>query len=289
MLLLFDPGSLERLTLARLVFILDCQYNTLKGNDSLLGFKIFQKSLNQIIYNFADAIKLTGVLYLIMVVVAAIISKYMLGVFSLEEIQGLKNAEEIALTPQYWLAILITILVSILLSAWVAVIWHRFMLLGEGPVSFMPTFRPDNVFGYILKSLILGLILVAAMIPVMIVLAMAAMVSAQLMLFIFVLSGIFLFYISLRISLVLPAKSIGKDMLVSQSWSATGSASLPILTAGILLAVFSAGLQSIPQYLISDPILKLIVSSCVGWLSLMLGVSILTTLYGHLIEGRSLD
>jgi len=216
-------------------------------------------------------------------------SKYMLGMLSIDEIQGMKNAEEIVLTPQYWLTMLGLIIINVFFSAWVAVIWHRFMLLGEGPVSFMPTFRADNVLGYILKSLMLGLVLMAAMIPAMIVMVILGMISPPIMTLGIVFAGIYLFYVSLRISLILPAKSIGKDMLVSQSWSATGSAGMAILLAALMLGVFTAGLQAIPQYLISNAVLKLIVGSCVGWLSLMLGVSILTTLYGYLIEGRSLD
>ena len=79
----------------------------------MLGFKIFQKSLNQIFYNFGDAIKLTAVLYLLMTLLNVIISKYMLGILNLDEIQGMKNAEEIALTPQYWLTMLGLIIVNV--------------------------------------------------------------------------------------------------------------------------------------------------------------------------------
>ena len=287
--LLFSSTCFERLTRDRLIFILDREYNTLKGNDSLLGFKIFQKSLNQIFYNFGDAIKLTAVLYLLMTLLNVIISKYMLGILNLDEIQGMKNAEEIALTPQYWLTMLGLIIVNVFFSAWVAVIWHRFMLLGEGPVSFMPTFRADNVLGYIVKSLILGLVLMAAMIPAMIVLVVLGMVSPALMTFAPIFVGMYLVFISFRISLILPAKAIGKEMLVSQSWNATGSAGMAVLLAAILMGVFTAVLQAISQYLITNAVLKLVIGSGIGWISLMLGVSILTTLYGHLVEGRSLD
>ncbi len=259
----------------------------------MLGVKILFKSLSQIYYNLSDALKLTGPLFLVMIALNVSVSYFMLGVLSLQDIQGLKNAEELVLTPEYWFTILILILVNVVFSAWISVLWHRYMLLSERPSDLMPPFRSQVIVAYILATLRVFLVLLAAIIPAMVLLAIFAVTGLMstgvgIVGFGFIFTA-YVFYISLRISLVLPSRAIGKAMPIGESWHKTGSTGNAIIVVGILMGTGAYIGQMIGQTVFTNGALLQVFNLVIGWFFVMVSVTILTTLYGYLVEGRSLD
>ena len=171
--------------------------------------------------------------------------------------------------------------------AWSAVAWHRFVLLEE-PAGVFPPFDWTRVGPYAGRSLLLGLMVGIAVLPLAYlgtqVLGPGSGTEVVLSLSLGVLAG----WALTRLSLALPAAAVGRRLSFGESWQATAPASGAVLVTalalvGLNLAVTLPVLGRPP----GDP-LSLAVSIAGGWVTGMLGLSVLTTLYGHLVERRPL-
>lgn len=61
-----------------------------------------------------------------------------------------------------WLTYFLGVVAYLIITAWVAVGWHRYVLIEEGGDSFVPEFVPRRLWGYFLQGILLGLILLVA-------------------------------------------------------------------------------------------------------------------------------
>ncbi len=178
--------------------------------------------------------------------------------------------------------LVVAIFISVYL--WVIVAWHRFILLAETPNGYFANWHGRQNFDYFVKGILIMLILLIPMIAFVIVIAFFGVVYWFLLLPIF---GVIFSFLYIRISLVLPAAALGVPMKIGESWAITKDASMTILR----LAVLSVGLgivMGLFDQLIGDQgimtFVALFLNAAIGLLS----VSIITTLYGVLVEGREL-
>ena len=94
---------------------------------------------------------------------------------------------------------------------------------------------------------------------------------------------------SYRLSLSLPAAALGEPMGFGASWGATKGAGGDILVLAILSVVAAVVIDLPPAFIFPNlTILAVAWQFATGWVILMVGVSILTTLYGHYVERRPL-
>ncbi|MGY3438461.1 MULTISPECIES: hypothetical protein [unclassified Marinovum] len=170
-------------------------------------------------------------------------------------------------------------------SLWIAVAWHRFVLLGETPSGWLPKWPGGTVLGYLWRSILLGLAVGVALLPV--IMLTSIMLPPIAMMSIVVGAGAYLFF---RLSPILPAIALGETMSFKDAWVATRDASgtMAGLAGLMILATF---VMQIPTMLSGDPnsTLSLVYSIVVGWFATMIGISLLTTVYGHCVEGRGVD
>lgn len=189
---------------------------------------------------------------------------------------------------------LAVLLVAVVTGLWIAVGWHRYVLLNEKP-ELLPAFRQDRMIAYFIRSLILGLIiLLPAIIWGMIVGVVfspfayggAGLVAILLMTLIIQLPLVFL---GLRLSAALPGQALGVQSEVLAGWNATAHDNRALAELAVLLvaSIFVINLigMAVFGHLMITAILWQVVTN---WLVTMVGVSILTTLYGHYIEKRPL-
>jgi hypothetical protein len=191
-------------------------------------------------------------------------------------------------------------LVSGVMSLWIAVAWHRFVLTEERG-GVVPQFHADRILGYFGKGLAIGLMIV---IPALILLMAGAVVAtaligpdpaalasspaklfvAQLVPLVFLLPvGVLM----TRLSAMLPGAALRAGVPIFSGWEATRGESWVLL--GVVGLTFGLGLiLQAPLFFIQSPLLIFVWSGLTGWISLMLGASVLTTLYGHYIEKRAL-
>jgi len=182
-------------------------------------------------------------------------------------------------------------LISLFILAWVAVAWHRFILLEEYPDT-LPQLSGKPVLPYIGKSVWLAVVLIVVFIPIALLASLAlgpvALASPFLGgLIAAIVLGLVFGYFWLRWALVLPSAAVSEGMTLSQSWAATKPLSGTIWTVSVLVIVlnFVLGLIALP---FGQSFIALIVDMVINWFTLMVGLSVLTTLYGHLVEGRPL-
>lgn len=189
-------------------------------------------------------------------------------------------------------------LVQALSALWIAVAWHRFILTEERPTGFIPAFNSGALISYFIAGVIFFLVILVVAIPVGI---LAGLLSAPFMMgggFGMVLGGLILFflvwipvaYVSYRISPILPSAALENRIALREAWYATGTSG----AAFVVLAVASMVLLWVANLPVGwlarlSPFLGFVWAFVVQWASLLVGVSILTTIYGHYVEKRALD
>lgn len=255
------------------------------------GWTIFIHSLRMVFENLGPALRISGLLYLVhMLVNAYFVLNYA------DDLQVLQQNMTAGFVPTELPSGLVTamtlnLVVSLLTSLWIAVLWHRFILLSQIPDSIIPPLFSGMVARYLGKTIqlslmlavfgvVLGMLLGVAIGPFLGPLSAAAIPL--------ILLGVLL-YLSYRLGLVFPAIALSTPMAFKASWENTKTASGAIAQLAAI-AVVSTVIIQIPSNMNSDPssIIDLIYSYVIGWIAMMVGISVLTTLYGIFIEGREI-
>gem|GEM_PF-2693784 len=182
---------------------------------------------------------------------------------------------------------------ALIVYIWIIVGWHRFILLGEIPRGYLPNWHGARNMSYFVKALLIALLMV---LPILLYATLMGLLfgpeglhssePALSVLFTFIFS-VAISYVSLRLSMVLPAVAIGNNMAFKESWRITESASLSMLNVSLVLSA----LYLIPMFLeqcfsghLIPAVMAIIINSVVTFFS----ISILTTYYGMLVEAREL-
>ncbi|GGL55379.1 hypothetical protein [Wenxinia marina] len=204
------------------------------------------------------------------------------------------DPEAAAMMMRVGILLFVHLAVILLVSAWIAVAWHRYVLVEEAP-GLVPPVRGGTILGYAGRTILLGLLVVLAAIPLSMVLGLVAAPALQRpdslvsQIVVFALSVVIpavLSWMWLRLGLVLPARAVGQAFGLGDSWRATQPAAGPIFAAALLLGLIALGLSLVVPAVFGSGWPGLALQLAANWFSLMLGISILTALYGHLVEGR---
>ncbi len=193
---------------------------------------------------------------------------------------------------------LISIPLYLFVFAWIAVTWHRFILLEEYPAT-VPAVSGRPIGAYIARTLMMMLQMIGVMIPLMLILvpllgglanpdAMTLTTTSGLIFALVV--GIVLSFFWLRIGVSLPGVAVDKPMNSRQAWSETKPVWQTILGASVIMVVLNLLVSVAFSLLFTGiPLISYILSIIIQWVTMMIGVSVLTTIYGHVVEGRSLS
>lgn len=246
------------------------------------GVQIFSHSLRQVMDNLGPALKISGALYLVQVGITMA-----LGAAMASTGMGMMGGG-------MGLGVVLVLVVSLITGIWIAVAWHRYVLLGEVPAGYVPPFMGERMGQYFIKSLLIGLLLlVLGMILGMVVgtLFGRLMMGGPLvaMLLIAVMVQVPMIFLGLRLAAALPGTALGQNPPLMAGWEATKGEWRPLLQLAVImaLAIWVVNLISwsvFGGYGLMAQLWQLIA----GWPVTMVGLSILTTLYGHYIEKRPL-
>lgn len=240
-----------------------------------MAFRILAHALRMIFDNFVDAAKLTLVLSVV-------------GQFAVEfaisrmDVTPGQSPEEFAGVPIEFVAAMV---LQFVLSGWAAVVWHRYVLLQEYPKGWLPTVQPDLIFAYLVQIFLISLAMMVAAVPLALLLGLIVAAASGIGL-VFGIAGVFvvLLWLSLRFSLVLPAVSVGGKMSLKESWSQTAHYSQDLFWLAGILALIGGTFGYLPL----TGVLGMVLSVIFGWFSILLGASVLTTVYGVVVEGREI-
>lgn len=239
-----------------------------------MGIDIFLHSIRLVTRHFGDALRISGLLYLGPALISVIVLSFAMG----------NGSEPLVIT-----LIVVAGLAYTVALLWMVVAWHRFILLHETPRGLIPQFKGDRVLAYFGSSLAIAVVLILIAIALGIVVALASGGSPAVALALGALVIFVLLIFHYRLALVLPAAAIAKPLGFGESWRATKKASGEIVVLALVSTLASLVLD-LPWMLLGHDTVSAIVRGlwqlAAGWIKLMVGVSILTTLYGHFIEGR---
>lgn len=265
---------------------------TLKGYSQMhTAIAFLAHALRMLIFETGTTIKVV-MPAMIMIMGSAV----MAIVLAPDAIAALQTApDQMAVTAPAGLGWLLLFGITGLLGyALMAILWHRHVLLNGAvdPAAVMPG---GSVFmQYVGRAVTVVCVQVLAGVPITLAMGVLALVLVPLLgglaLFLIgVLGGLIFLWVALRISLVLPSAALAKPMRVRESWEATAPMSVTIWSISLLLAALNMGFLMLTNALTPDEgSLALIVQTVFYIVEGLVFVSVLTTLYGNLIEGRSL-
>lgn len=252
--------------------------------------RIFTHSLRQVFGNLGPAIKLSLLPFLVLIAAVLLIGW-------------------IAITPQgaatesdFWVLFgwgLVILVVYIACFLAVAVNWHRFILQNEVP-SLIPQLHGKAMISYLVRLIVISLIAIAIIIPsgLLLVRIIGAAFSSGVIWPLLILGiglSILLTAFFTRLSVSLPSLAIGEPITLGKGWgSMAGKWGTLIVLALIMMGLQMIVGQILDAIMLSTSlppfayILMMFVYVAYYWLVTMLSLSILTTLYGHYVQGRPL-
>jgi hypothetical protein len=254
-----------------------------------MAWSIFVHSIRQVFGNLGGALQVSAVLMLAQMGILLTFGKVLL----LDEASRNYMIQNGSFP---WGQFLLALVLVTILSLWIAVGWHRYVLLEERP-TLVPALKMDRILGYFGKSLLIGLILVLPLIVLVYVggLIATALVKggAGLIVVLFVVGLIVylpLATIGTRLATVLPGVALEPEVPLFSGWEATRDATWTILGVVLLSLICFGGLEFILARILPDPttLPATIANIILKWVATMVGVSVLTTLYGHYVENRPL-
>ena len=252
----------------------------------MLGWKIFVRAVRLLVDHLDAALRLSLVPYL-----AVAVATVWLGL-SFPEWIGRGEFDPADPPPAGYVAgQLAVLLLNTVVTLWIAVGWHRFVLLAEAPRGWLPPLRGPEMLAYFGRSALIGVLIVAVILAVSLMLATLVVPIAPGFAGAVIGAG---------------ALFVGDDPVLPAGGRAAGRGDRPLdgfgeamrQTSGhtgtvVILALLTVGftlLLEVPTVLDgTGGLVTLIYQVTVGWIGLMLGVGTLTALYGHLVEGRPLD
>ncbi len=250
-----------------------------------MGYKILDYAIGLVFRHFGDALRLSALPYLIQCVATLAVA----FLFPMRAANGHFDASFVA-------ASFVVGVISVVMGLWIAVAWHRYVLLDEMPGAYAPRFNGNRILAYFGNSIILGLIAVVLIVIASVILGLLVAAlsptlgnSSAIGLFIgpFILIYFPIAVLMYRLGLILPASAVGKPIRMGGAWAATRGATGAILALAFL-SVLAVLVLSIPGIFWPGSWFATVWGLLVGWVEVVVGVSILTTLYGYYVEKRTI-
>lgn len=242
------------------------------------SWAIFQHSLKMIIRHWTIALRITLPFALITLLFQAV--------------APIRDISPQAETSTFSIVINIAIFMYGCLSyLWIAVLWHRYILLGEHPKP-IPKFWGANIASYFGKSFLICLVTLPALMP----LALATMILKNLTydwpwlsIAFGAIGSCFVAIVFLRLSSILPGAAIDCYHSLHDAVAATKGQSLTILGVGIILTLSLMPLHIISVFIESAPaVVASLWNILSGFAEIVIYISAITTLYSYYVEKKSM-
>jgi hypothetical protein len=252
------------------------------------GLHIFIHSVRQVFGNLKDALRVSAVLWLLYIVDYIWAFSDMFDVAMMMETGQMTDIPDGLITR-----FLVGSVIAFLIAFWIAVSWHRFVLLEEKPKNLMPALRLNLVLSYLTRSLGLAVIGVFLAVVAMTVIGLSIGILfapvMYLMPFLLLIALSYLFY---RVSPVLPAAALGEPYTLRDAMGVTRPYAAAIFQASLLVFVFGFLVNAVSAPLLSvfadGSLIQIVLSGAFSWITFMVSISVLTTIYGVAVEERSL-
>ena len=184
-------------------------------------------------------------------------------------------------------------ILQLVATLWVAVAWHRYILLEETPRSTLPAFNGGRILAYFGWGLLI-VVIIGAVVAVVggigsLLVAGGGIIGGLLGIVMIVASIVFAIYFSARVYVILPSVAVGQTLSFGQAWEATRGYAGPIIFAYFLFMV-AALVTGIVFSLVSVTIglAGVVLMIALNLILTLIGMSFLTTVYGITVEKREI-
>lgn len=242
------------------------------------AWEIIRHACLQITGNFAGVLRISIVLFALQSIVKFMVRSHTSEMATMQQ-------ENLGSTS------LLVFAVYIFTSLWIAVAWHRYILIGEISNSYLPNLKLSRLSNYFWRGSLLALIAAGSAI-FLIIFAKFVVTSMGGEIYDLVILLLFFpgFYFACRISPILPAAAIDRSITIKQAWRSTRNSTSVFVTLFIVMIIFIIIGYALYEHNLSDPsFLSITGEIVVGWLGFIFGISTLTSIYGHYTEGRNLN
>jgi hypothetical protein len=208
------------------------------------------------------------------------------SIMDIQIVEGNMDLEDLSQSGVTVLAGLGLLVFAMFVFAWVAVTWHRFILKEEYP-DVVPSISGRPIWPYVARTLMITLQFMLLLIPLFILI----MALANILFSNNVTAAIFgVAFVWFRVAISLPSFAVGEHMGSMDAWEITSEHSRDILMMSVVIIVLNSVMSMGVATLFGGlPLVAFILRIIVQWTTMMVGISVLTTLYGHIVEGRSLS
>jgi len=257
----------------------------------IVGLNIIAHALRMLLHDPAATLRviLPG---LILSVGSAVISYILLGDNMRLLLAGDQTALE-RITVGTAFAALALIVLQMLGYVLIAICWHRYVLMNDPETDAKVRPAPRTMARYIWRAFLVGLAQVLILIPLGLFAGFAGAAIGSATVILPLLLGLFIniaaLWFALRISITLPAAAVDDRMTLAESWSVSAPAAGDIFWVAVLLSLINLGVVTLMQVIFTGPsVVTVGVETLVFLAEALVAISVLTTLYGHLVERRPL-
>lgn len=242
------------------------------------GWLIFKHALRQVTGNLGPALRVSLLPFVGMILLSAVVVLALMAT-------AYSGTEPTALAV---FAAVIAVLAYMLMLGTIAVNWHRFVLLNE-PIGWLPSLRFNRIGAYLWRYVLVFLLCALAGVGLAIPAGLLSSGGSALAIGLFVvLMVVILMPLFLRLSASLPGAAVDGGQGIQASWAATAGETVTFLALSLIFLVFLLLTGIAAQVVGMIPVLGLLAQIAFNWFSTMLGLSVLTTIYGHYVEKRPL-
>lgn len=240
------------------------------------SWRIFKHAWNLTVNNRSSAQKIVAPFIVITLLLQGIMIVY---------------AETDALNTTVWTVMAVTTaLIGFIAFLWIAVAWHRFILMEEHPKS-IPVFHGRRMVSYFFHGFLVGFIGLMIFIPLLLAHGIFAGTSLGFW-FSFVMwlvATVVLTTIMMRLLTLLPGTAVGAPITLRETVEMTKGENTVFFGLAVILFLFSLPFRIVSLLLNDAPVLFFALwDTLSGFVVLIVTLSTLTTLYGHYIEKRPL-
>ena len=272
------------------------------------GLTILAHSFRQVSGNLGMAIKVSGWLVVLYVIGGGLLMWQMpdwMDAAMAQDPQSMVNAAD--LSGGSVGLVFVGMLVAAIFLLWsislVAIVWHRYILLEEVPRGLIPyrsDFHVGRYFWYgagisLLAALAVGVVTIflGMIFGPFFMGSMQGMATGQsaglggVSLLVGIVLGTIIAVLYLRMALILPAVALDESLTIGQAWAQTSGYTGAILSLALALAFINAVVPLVITLAFGELVwINMLLTGLYQWFYFMLGISILSTLYGVIVQKR---
>jgi hypothetical protein len=190
------------------------------------------------------------------------------------------------------------VIVAMVAFSSIAVAWHRYVLLDEVPQGLARLRVDGTVWRYFGNVFLIGLITILAVIPLSLIVAGLFSVNAALgVVGALAYVAVVVIPIIYRLSIKLPGIALGRqDFTLSDAWTASAGNWWQIVGVGVgvtllswIVGLLMALVSKLLTLTLGDTVgfwIDIVLQTGVNWVVTIMGITLLTSLYGYFVEKR---